>query len=336
MNEVIPSFYETRTPGTDDTSYLGLFQNTTLHYGEVQELLYPDNPLNRSKKFIEYNVLVSNYENGTFNSVIYHNCMLINPLAGLADKLSFTLRADKTVSKPKNGFIPAGLGSKVLVLCLNGARDQGIILGGIRDDKDLTEKPDTAGEKGHNLHFNFNGIDFFINKDGEMTVQYQGKTDADAKINKDVDKNAVGTTLKIEKNGNFVVNTKDKKQSITIDHAKKQISIIADEAYTVNAKDVKIDASGSVAITDKNGTSIKGKGVKVGGASEAWMLGSTFRKEQAALHSKMRSAITKASFAVSSMPNGSGAASALAEIAAAISKFEAKSSKYLSKKNKTD
>lgn len=332
--ETIPSFYKLSTPGVDDSHYNGMFSNNMLRLGEVQEILYPDDKLNRSKKFIEYNVLVYNYENGTFNSIVYHNCMEINSFAGLADKMSFTLRADDTVSKAKkSSFVSSGLGSKVLVLCLNGARDQGVIIGGVRDDKDETEK--SPKEKGHNLHFNFNGIDLAINKDGELILQYQGKTEADGKINKDVDKNAVGTTLTIHKNGNFVVSTKDNKQTVTINHEKKTIDIVADSAYTVKAKDVNVAASGSVAITDKSGTSIKGSGVKVGDATDAWMKGTSYRSAQAQMHSQVISGLTMAATALPFFQMGT-AASGLMQVVSAIVSFEAQSLQYLSKKNKTD
>ena len=330
--EIIPSFYKVEDVGADVPS--GLYGNLQLRIGEVQKIVYPSDERSVSKKIPEYDVLVTYSEGGTYTRMMYRSCTISNLFGGLADKFSFTLRTEHTEQdKTKDFGLKAGLGSKVLLLCVDGNRNNAIIMGGIRDAQDVSDKQ--VKEKGHNLHFNFNGIDFVVNKDGELVLQYQGATDADSKMNKDVDKNAVGTTLTIQKNGNFVVNTKDKKQSVTINHEKKTIDIIADSAYTVKAKDVKVDASGSVAITDKDGTSIKGKGVKVGGATDAWMKGTSYRKAQSQMHSKIIAGLSQAAIALPFFQMGA-VASGLMQVVSAISTFEAQSSKYLSKKNKTD
>ena len=178
------------------------FGNFKLQIGEVIAIHYPKDPKNVSKKFIEYQVWVQQRSNGTANSVQYENCLHINTLAGLADKFNFTLRADNVVNK-KTLF---GRGSKVLLLCLNGEPSNAVIIGGLRDyadDDDGVHGKDHVG-LGHHMHFVFNGVDVFINDDGELTLSINGPTNNDgtAKV-----KDAGGSLLRMSKDGGFMVIT---------------------------------------------------------------------------------------------------------------------------------
>jgi hypothetical protein len=98
---VIPAFLDLAVPRRFSDG--GAFNEPFLRMGEVQDIIYPDDKRSRSKKFVEYRVLVQRRANGTGNTKVYENCMLWNPLAGLADRCEFTLRADTSENRDKTG-----------------------------------------------------------------------------------------------------------------------------------------------------------------------------------------------------------------------------------------
>lgn len=326
--DIIPSFLSSRTVGAmEHGAYDDSMDNSPLRVGQVSDIIYPSDKKSFTKKFIEYSVTVDHRTNGTIVTKTYEHCVLMNSMAGLADRSNYTLRKAKNSSTEKERLLSNG--SLVLILCINGDSNYPIIIGGIKSDHD---KEDLKTEKNdHHLHFNFNGIDFFINKDGELKVQYQGKTDDEGKTT--VPSTVAGTSLNLLKNGNLVIDTN--KQKITIDHANNTIDIVADKAYTVKAKDIKLDASSAFSVTDSDGSSIKGKGLTVGSGSDAFMLGTTYRAAQTQLHTQLMSGLAKMVIAMPLFQMSTAAAGA-AEMAAALALFEAKTVTYLSKKNKND
>jgi phage baseplate assembly protein gpV len=229
LGPVIPSFYDTRDVGELPRWDGGAFSNFLLRPGEVKRLIYPDDPSSRSRRFIEYDVYVQHRENDTAVSKLYHNCFLVNPLAGFADKAVWTLRADNRQNVKE--YATPGLGSKVTVMCLNGEHAQALIVGGIRDSKDT----DVARKaKGHHAEFEFNGVNLSCNDDGSWTLVNKGKTAADGTADEKRDKDGAGTTVKVEANGNFEVSTA-KGQRFLIDHKAGTIRIEADKTFTVVA-----------------------------------------------------------------------------------------------------
>lgn len=252
---VVPSFVGiTRTASSYDGD---AFDNGFLRVGEVQEVIYPDDDRSRSKKFIEYRVLVQQRSNGTGNAKMYENCSLWNSLAGLADRLEFTLRADTSANRDKNGL---GKGSKVLVMCVNGEANTAVIMGGVRDEVDTDYKvkglDDTkVKDLGHHLYFNFNGISFYVNKDGECVLSYNGKTKIDGST--DVGTSKTGSGFKLLKNGNVRVEDRDGKNALVIDHENGKVLIARDKAF------------------------------EVGDATDKMLLGSTYRDAQNDLHNDL-------------------------------------------------
>ncbi len=224
----IPSFL--MGPGNFTAGDGSWLNNTRLRVGEVQEIVPPKDPRNRSKKFYEYRVFVQHRENGTATTKMYESCLLMNAFAGLADQLHYTLRAEK--SAEKKGTEP-GLGSKVLILCINGETHSGVIIGGLRDatnDKDETDK-------GHHLSFSFNGVEIEINKDGELSLQVRGATDAKGKAKNDKQP----SSLKIAKDGKITAQTKEGKNKIVIEHGK--VTVTAESSVEVNCKTAKVTAT---------------------------------------------------------------------------------------------
>lgn len=311
--------------------------NVTLRLGEVQRAVWPDDKDSISKKFIEYDVFVQHVANGTATTKLYENCALINSFGGLSDKYYFTLRGEDAAKDAKKNSI--GRGSKVLVLCVNGSTSKAVIIGGVRNDTDLKDDKDL----GHHLYWMFNGISASINKEGELTLTYNGKTEIDGKRNKDVKEDVTGTNVSFLKNGNVQIATKDDKQHILIDHENGQIHIKGDQKVI-----------------------IKSGGVEVGDATDKWLLASTYRDAESQLNKNLADGIQKVmqkmtqigafltaagAGLTSGIPGAYTAAAApltnagaqmlqvtqdLAKMYADIQTFEGKADTYLSKVNKND
>ena len=328
----IPSFLSSVTEYS--LSDNGLFNNFLLRIGEVKEIILPDSKQSLSKRTIEYNVAVQHkdYRLNTGYVRTYNNCIVFNLFGGLADKMVYTLRADSQQNKNKDGL---GEGSKVLLLCINGEHAQAVIIGGVRDANDLAEEKQKAKELGHHFQLLFNGIEYFINKEGEFSLTYNGKSKADGKKEDGVSDSAIGSKISLLKDGNISLFTKDKAEEITIDHPNKKILLKAKQ------------------------------GIKIGEATDSLLKGTTFRNQQQRLHNQMVSTLstlqgnittaavaltsagasmaTPVSGAVAAGPQITAAATALnlasqaiAQLSSAISSFEGSASQYLSKNNSSD
>ncbi len=248
--DVVPSFLGVeQTPRFYDGNN---FDNYRLRIGEVQEVVYPDNKISKTKRFVEYRVLVQQRGNRTGVGKMYESCHLLNPLAGLADRAFFTLRADKSQNRDKSGL---GKGSKVLIACVNGETNNAYIIGGTRDQTDTDEK---LKDLGHVAYFNFNGMSFFVDADGQLVITYNGKTDIDGKTNSNVDAKATGSTIKFGKDGALLMADADAKNGIFVDHANGKVKIPRE------------------------------KGFEIGGATDKMLLGSSYRKAQKQLHTNIQ------------------------------------------------
>lgn len=173
---IVPSFLGVKDTATypDSTEAFG---NNVLRIGEVLEIIYPNEKRSVSKKFNEYVVNVQHMTAGVSTSTIYPHCFLASTFGGVADRLHYTLRTQKKAGAPSDTGL--GLGSKVLVLCINGETNNAVIIGGIREG-DKHDKDD-----GHHLYFEFNGVQVAIQDNGNFVLQMNGPTEADGTPKKD-------------------------------------------------------------------------------------------------------------------------------------------------------
>jgi phage baseplate assembly protein gpV len=182
---------------------------------------------------------------------MYENCVLMNLFGGFADKLTYTLRAEKTAGRKDSRRQPGepGKGAKVLLLCANGESHSPIIIGGLREaatDKD----PKDEKEKGHNLFFEFNGVAFEISHDGEVTLTVKGSTDEAGKPTKDVATDKLPSVVKIGKDGKITAQTKEGKNSIVIEQSGK-VTVTSEKEVVVNTKKATITATDKCSVIAK-------------------------------------------------------------------------------------
>lgn len=306
---IIPSYIGLKQAGVS-TGAMDDFEEFKLLQGEVKEAIYPSSPKSLSKKYIEYNVAVQHKQPaGPTSTVIYPNCLLINSFGGVADKISYSLRSDP---KEPEGKQVNTSGSKVLLLCLGGVRNQAYIIGGLREDSE-------KDPEGHHFLFQFNGVSFAINDDGEAKLVFRGATDVSDNPKKGVDKEASPTTVSITQNGNLKISTKDDAQFLHVDHENKKIEILADTEWNVKVneksifdfgkswevavgdefkcsiqKDVTLNtSSGKIDIGASGNVNIKSAGLMVGNATDSMMKGTTYRNAETAKNNQLMSALTQ-------------------------------------------
>lgn len=238
--EVIPSFLF--GPG-QSPAYDGSFlRNFQLRIGEVQEVVLPGDKRSRSGKFNEYRVFVQHRENGTATTKMYENCLVLNSFGAFADKLSYTLRADKSADTRDSNRQPGtpGKGAKVLLLCVNGESHSPIIIGGLRDAANDSDPKDDS--KGHNLYFEFNGVAVVIDKEGALSLSVKGATDVAGSPADGVATDKLPSTLTIGKDGTITASTKDGKSSVVLEQSGK-VTVTAAEEVIVNANKATVNAS---------------------------------------------------------------------------------------------
>lgn len=299
-NTVIPSYLgASRRGGSPGRS--AMLNDYVLRLGEVKKIIYPDDPLSYGKKTVEYEVEVQYREgNGTYTTSLYRGVTVSTAFGGIADRFHVTFRADTGNTQNDTGD-----GSKVLLLCLSGDQQKAIILGGVEDptDERVEEKDD-----GHNLFWEFNGIRFTINKDGELTLLFRGATAETGDLKDGVDEKASGATVNIDKKGSVTVKTvdgEDVEHQVVLNHDSGDIEIkttgnwksTVDKAYEMEAKKgFKLtSADDQMEVQVKKNVIIKSDGVKVGDAKENWVLGKTWRQDLKSLHSSLKSSLNSAS-----------------------------------------
>lgn len=307
---------------------LGQYDNLPLRFGEVIDIIYPNDLRNQSNTIV-YTVAVNQRDNGGMSTtVIYTRCVVSTLFGGVADKHVHTLRkADKTIDTIANG-------SKVLLACINGETNYGVILGGLYDEQNDIPQIN----QGHNDFFEFNGLNITIDKDGQYHILMKGATKIDGTPLDGVDINVTGQSISLLKDGSIKLATNSDNQFLFFDNTLKKVILISN-------KELDITSSGNIII--------KSTGVKVGSATDAWMMGSTYRKAQAQLHKTLSQQLTvsvialnAAAIAIKSLtPTASAlaASQAIQQVASsfgiaqsAIDQFESNASKYLSTKNLND
>lgn len=353
---VIPSYLGVQSRGESIGANANMMDNT-LRVGEVRKIITVGSPDNFSRSVTEYEVAVQYRENGTSDvTSIYRGVTVNNLFGGVADMMSYTLRADPTTGATSASVF--GVGSKVLILCISGSQQKAIIMGGIRDF--YKQKSNYPDDTGHNLYFEFNGLRFQINDDGEATVTFRGKTKNDGTLADSADPAAEGTKVNFNKDGNLEIATPNQDQLIRIDHKNKKIEIVANSEWNVQVAGNHVQNVGGDSTTTVNGTTtvdsggniiLTSPGVHVGTATDAWVKGTTYRNAESQMHQQMDSLLMNISIqlttatALNATPviggllaatNFGAAATMFQVLSTFIKTFEAQSSSYLSTKNLTD
>lgn len=301
-----------------------------LRVGRVINSHWPGEAGNPHGTGVVYDVEVD-YINrgGTHTRQVYSRARVMSAFGGVADSINYTPRPKESGTNELETGINTG--SMVLLLCINGNTRQAIIISGLRHSQLAKD----SKEDGHNLKFKFNGIEFTINKDGELNLGFGGATKSDGSLSDAAKADAGGAFLNINREGTIVLATgPDKTQSITLDHVDKSVRVWAqtnlslqglDGEVNVGAKtDVNISAPLAVNINgDENvvinsekgdvviaGSPPPGFGVILGSGSDMMLKASTYRTQETVMNSQVSTMLMTSGGLIT----GAGAVLAVASI----------------------
>lgn len=216
--------------------------------------------------------------------IIDTNARLMTRFGGVYNYEDFTLRgykSDRDISEITDINIKPG--DLVVVVFLNGNPTDALIIGALRH---RARQHELKADDGPQYKSEFNGIETFINKDGEYRLTFLGQPTNIAKLNEKPkkpiekpqrDKETSGSYVLLDKTGSIEINdvsTKDggnqmlridkkggtikiKSGSIDVTLTKKQekvdvscktVDVKAKDLFTVSTKDTNIKSSSSVKI----------------------------------------------------------------------------------------
>jgi hypothetical protein len=173
--------------------------NTPLRVGVITQIHEIDDEKNSSKLFPEYDIVTSQ-QNGEMGStfVEYTNCIGMDSIGGIADFFEMKLRKYKDEDYRKTYQFDKQDGTIVLILCIDGHSDKAIIIGGVPNP---VRKTVLKKDKEIHMEGEFNGIRFYIDKDG--AIKLTQKTPTNQKDGKPISEDNAGTFITIEKDGSI-------------------------------------------------------------------------------------------------------------------------------------
>lgn len=234
------------------------YKNFPLRIGVVTASYPVSDDNNRSKLTTEYDVLVmeQNEDKGA-TTIQYRNCLSSEGLGSIADFFEKALRPNK--KKSTNSINLKGQdGAIVLLLCLDGMSDKGIIISALTHP----DRKTTIKDEGPYLEGEYNGINIKVNTDGSTTLEFKGATDSEGKP---TDASQGSTKINIEKDGSYQV-----------DHS--TITFRLDKSGTASLtakKDIEVSAEGKISFKVQGDANIEVQGKAVLKASEINLNGSS-------------------------------------------------------------
>lgn len=220
------------------------FKNFSLKTGVILKAIDIEDENNVSKTAVEYDVSIYEQdEDRGVTQTIYKNCTFIDSFGGIADFMEVRRRTPENQEFKSDLNVDRYNGSMVLLLCIDGVSEKGIIIGAISHPKRTTTLTKDAGM---HLEGEFNGLNWQVNKDGELTVTFKSASDNDGQYE---DEEAGGTFAKLEKDGSIELSDA-KTESIRIDKTNETIDIKA-------AKDISNTTDANFKIVAKENVGIK-------------------------------------------------------------------------------
>lgn len=253
------------------------YKNFALRAGIVVRNHNIEDDSNISKLVPEYDVVVIEQDgNRAVTPITYKNCIAASSFGSIADFFETRLRTqDKVKNKNTKGRDFAGQdGALVLLLCLDGSSEKGIIIGGLphpnRKSKLKGKEKVLAGE--------FNGLSISVSDDGSANLTFKGSTDNEGNpLDKeqgntsfDIEKDGTiqfkhkGATQRIEKGGNFLL----KNEGTTTVETKKATTVKTDDALSIEAKkdaSIKMD---KLILEAQGSASMKAQSFDISGESK--------------------------------------------------------------------
>lgn len=225
--------------------------DVSLRRGRIVAAYAPSSAQNTSKKAWQYDVMVRHMDgNGSLSDVVYPRAQIQSMFGGVGDMVRWRPR----------------INAEVILACINGNRSEAWIIGAPKNPK---AKKDLEGEEQEQFFAEINGVAVQVAQNGDLIITHKGKTADDGSVIDDDDtKN--GTCITLDSNGDVKISTgKDAANSIRLDSQNNTIQIQSSDLVVVQAEgNVKIES----------------EGVLTGSATDATLLGASYRTAQTSLH----------------------------------------------------
>lgn len=236
---VLPSGLLGINHGAAMDAFKKTFQNTALKMGVIIKSYPVGGDGNITGLCPEYDVVAfeQNEDRGA-TAITYKNCVSSEGLGSVADFFEKTLRTQ--TKKGDNVDTKGQDGAIVILLCLNGTSDRGIIIGALTHP----DRNTTLVDEGPRLEGEFNGVNIKVEKDGSTSLTFNGATDSDGNA---LDASQGITTLSVEKDGSYQVQNKGVTQRLEKGGA---VSLTAQDTITnTTKKDFVVTAQGDINAT---------------------------------------------------------------------------------------
>jgi len=256
MSFVIPSsLFQTRKE--DDFSLIHQMDNSLkLRMGVVIKVHEIEDETNLRKIMPEYDVLaINDHPTQGLNTLIYEKCWRVDGFGGIQDYFQAKLKPDAQPEDLYRNFnLEETKGSIVLLLCLDGSAEKAIIIGALANPSQKLLNT----ELGHHMEGQFNGVNWQVNKDGELIVKVNTPPNEEGEP---TDAEAAGTNVKIDRTGAFELNVSEKEfikvkkveKTVTINaesdiivNTEANVNITATENIQLNAADLVVSAQGRI------------------------------------------------------------------------------------------
>lgn len=236
----MPSSYFKTKP--KDTAKTVLDNGLRLKEGQIIKIHFVDEETNRSKKYVEYDVLGRDIRGGL---VTYKNCRYIQDLSGFNDFSETVLEPNEVALQGKldpSNYASNMNGSMVILAFLDGNIDKPLIIGGFPHRKNNAAKKSDGIRK----RKKFRGLEWEINKDGELIVTQSGPNNPNGTRKNQ----SLNTKVKFDKAGKIITNVGLNGLTVEWDGAADKVTYV-----TAGGPKLTIDGSGTITL-EANGTLI--------------------------------------------------------------------------------
>jgi len=245
------SLYKIDTQSSQ-TAFNKTYENYALRVGIITKSIPPTSERSISKLYQEYDVLVYEQNGNTGGAPsVYRNCTGAQSFGSIADYLEYTYRPQTKAFDGGNKIDALNQdGALVLMLCVNGQGDRGIIIAALNHPNRDPKVTDEIG-----LAFEYNGLAAAIDAAGAFKITFKGATDS---MGLTIDKELGETTLSVEKDGSVQFQHKgitfrlDKTGKVVL-AAEGQVEITGSKGATINFKEsVSLKTEGNLSLDIKD------------------------------------------------------------------------------------
>ncbi len=235
---VVSSFFDVASEGGQKEAT----RRSKIIEGQVVRIHYTDDASNKSKKFVEYDVIA---RESYGQAVTYKNCLNILDIGGTNNYSEQILESNEVAfqGKLEDSNFPVNMNGTMVKLAFIENLDRPVIIGG------QTHRRTTGATRKEGIRSlrKFNGVTTNINKDGEWTQTHEGPSKPNGELTRpDTGPN----TFSVNKEGNYEFKQETRKENA-------ENELINSELFDRKNKTVTRKVGKDVVVEEWNGDSEK-------------------------------------------------------------------------------